>query len=251
MKRVVEVLVVLGAVAALAVAAPAAQAVSPVVTLRGSASLTGFRHGWRPARFHVDVAFATDTPGAPLFTVQRAVIYFPDHSGTNGSLFPVCSARQITRFHGNLRRCPAGSEVGTGTVRASALQLGVTATGRVAMFNSDGGRSVAINIQTVLPAYIDETLEAPIAQLHGRYGEKLTLVVPHTLQEILAGVFVGVQDFDVTVTGAVRVHGVDRSYLKAPSCPKTALHGVFDFEDGASGQTASATADTKVRCTGP
>lgn len=36
--------------------------------------------------------------------------------------------------------------------------------------------------------------------------------MPHSLQEILAGVFVGVEDFDVLLT---RVHGVAYSYLKA------------------------------------
>jgi hypothetical protein len=31
--------------------------------------------------------------------------------------------------------------------------------------------------------------------------------------------------------------------------PKRAMHGVFDFKDWTTGQTATATADAKVRCT--
>lgn len=235
----------------LAAAAPAARAVSPVVRLSGAAVLTRLRGGAvTPARFHVVTTFSTDTPGAPLFTIQRAVILFPDHAGTNGSAFPSCGARQIARFHGDLARCPSGSQIGSGVVKARALQLGITATGRVAIFNSAHGKDITFNFRTVTPAVIDKSIDAPITQLHGgRYGEQLTLVVPHSLQEIISGVFVGVQRLDVTLGGTVRAHGTTLSYLKARSCPSTPLHGVFDFKDWASGQTATTTVDTRVRCT--
>jgi hypothetical protein len=247
MKRPIELLVPV--VAALALAAPVAHAVSPVVRIDGRAWLTKTASGQvTPAVFDVDTRFSTDTPGADPFTVQRAVIWFPDHAGTNGPLFPTCSARQIARYNGNLARCPRGSKVGSGTVVARALQIGVTARGQVTMFNSGHGRSIAVNIKTYLPAFIDKTIEAPIEQLHGRYGEKLTIAVPQSLQEILDGVFVAVQDFHVRVTGSTRVHGVTYSYLKATRCPTAVLHGVFDLKDWTSGQTATATTDTRVRC---
>ena len=233
----------------LAAATPLAHAVSPVVTLKGDAALTRVSgSSVTAARFNVSTSFSTDTPGAPLFTIQRAVIFFPDHAGTNGALFPSCSAQQIERFRGNVKRCPRGSKIGGGTVTAQALQLGITATGRVAMFNGPGGRSVTFNIRTLLPAYINESIDAPLTQLHGRYGEKLTLEVPHQLQEILAGVFVAVKDFDVSLTGVTRKHGVEHSYLKATRCPRNAVHGVFDFKDWTTGQTATTTVDAKVRC---
>jgi hypothetical protein len=177
------------------------------------------------------------------------VIFFPDHAGTNGRLFPSCDAAQIERFHGAVRRCPRGAEIGSGTVTAQAPQLGVTAHARVAAFNSHRGRSITLNFHAVQPADINESLDARITQLHGVYGEKLTLVVPHTLQEILPGVFVGVQRFDVTLGGSVTTHGVTQSFLKAPRCPKRAMHGVFDFKDWTTGQTATVTTDAKVRCT--
>jgi hypothetical protein len=243
----------LAAAAALLLAAamaPAAHAIRPVVKIDGSASLTRVAGGAvTPARFHVDTTFATDVPGAQPFTIQQAVLYFPDHAGTNGRLFPSCSARQITHVNGDLARCPEGSQIGSGIVKASAIQLDVTATGQVALFNSNHGKSITIHVRTLFPALIDRAFDAPITQLHGRYGEKLTLVVPHSLQEILDGVFVAVRAFDVTLTGAVRVHGVEYSYLKARACPRTPLHGVFDFMDWTSGQRATATVDSKVRCT--
>jgi hypothetical protein len=238
----------------LAAATPAAHAVSPVVKLRGSASLTRLSTAGgsvaTAATFHVTTTFSTDTPGAQLFTTQKAVIFFPDHAGTNGRLFKSCSAKQIEHFRGAVSHCPKGSEIGSGVVKARALQLGITASGRVTMFNSHHGKSITFNIQTLHPADIDESIDAPLTQLHGgKYGEKLTLVVPHSLQEIITGVFVGVQRFDVTIGGAVLVHGVRYSFLKARTCPKTAMHGVFGFEDWTTGQTATATADAKIHCT--
>jgi hypothetical protein len=253
MKRSVEALVMIGTVAALvlATAASAAEAVSPVVKVKGSASLSTVHGGGTAAVFHVDTSFSTDTPGAQLFTIQKAVIYVPDHAGTNGRLFKSCSAQQIERFHGNVSRCPKGSKIGSGTVRAQALQLGITANGRVTMFNSNRGKSITFNIQTSLPAYINESLDAPITQLHGKYGEKLTLVVPQSLQEIIPGVFVGVKDFNVTITGVARVRGVNYSFLRARTCPKIPLHGIFDFQDWTTGQTARTTADAQVHCKAP
>jgi hypothetical protein len=249
MKRSIQALVLptsrraVSAIAAaalvLAAAASLAHAVSPVAKLTGSASLTQLSttgSAATAARFHVRSTFSTDTPGAQPFTVQKATIFFPDHSGTNGRLFKSCSAAQIERSHGNVHSCPKGSLI-------------VTATGRVTMFNSHHGKSITFNIQTLLPAYINKSLDAPIEQLHGRYGEKLTLAVPHSLQEILEGVFVGVRTFDVTISGSVVVHGTRFSFLKARTCPTQALHGVFEFENWTTEQTATATADAKVRCT--
>jgi len=237
------------AVVALAAAAPAARAVTPVVRLKTSAWLTTTRAGaLSPAHFHVHTAFSTDTPGAEPFTIQQAVLYFPDHAGTNGRLFPSCDAKRIARFHGDIRRCPKGSKIGSGTVKAKAIQLGVTAVGHVAMFNSHHGKDITLNIQTLRPAYINRSIDAPITQLHGRYGEKLTIEVPHSLQEIIAGDFVGIEEFDVTAGGGVRVRGVEHSYLKARTCPTIPLHGVFDFKDWTSGQTATVTADSLVHC---
>jgi hypothetical protein len=244
--------VIAAAALVLAAATPVAHAVSPVAKIEGNASLTRFSKAngsvTTAAKFHVTTTFSTDTPGAQLFTVQKAVLFFPDHSGTNGRLFKSCGAEQIERFHGNIGRCPKGSMIGSGTVRANALQLGITATGRVTMFNSHHGKSITFNIQTNLPAYINETIDAPLTQLHGTYGEKLTLTVPHSLQEIITGVYVGVQTFDVTISGNVLVHGVEYSFLKARTCPRRALHGIFDLENWTTGQTATTTTDAKIRC---
>lgn len=260
MKRSIEALVMWAMVAAIVAmattglhgTAAAAQTVSPVVKLSGSATLhrsaaAGDRAA--PPVLHVGAAFATDPPGADPFTIQKAVVRFPDRAGTNGRLFPSCSARQIERLRGNIGRCPKGSKIGEGTLRARAIQLGVTARGRVTLFNSRRGRSITLNFRSLHPALINESIEAPLTRLRGGRGERLTLVVPHSLQEILSGVYVGIQDFEVTISGVIRRRGVERTYIRARSCPKRPMRGVFDFKDWTTGQTARTTAAAKVRCT--
>lgn len=257
MKRSVEVLVLVemvAVVAAMAIAglsgmARAEGAARPVVRVDADARLSHVHGGDATAAvFHVHVRFGTDPPGAQPFTVRKATILFPDHAGTNGRLFPSCGARRIERFNGDIRRCPKGSRIGGGTAKALAIQLGVAATARVTMFNSRRGRAITINVQTNLPAYINESFEAPLTQLHGRYGEKLELSDPPELQQILDGVWVAVKDFDVTVSGVVRSHGVTYSYLRARSCPATAARSIIDFYNGETGVAATVTTDTKVRC---
>jgi hypothetical protein len=239
---------------ALGTTSPPANAASPVVRIDASAVLSKFPSARgvgvdAPARLHIHVRFATDTPGAPLFTVQQAVVLFPDHTGTNGRLFPSCDAAQIRRFHGNIRRCPRGARIGEGTVLAQLAALGITATAHVTMFNSHHGRSITANVQTTVPAAINESFDAPLTRVHDRvYGEQITLRDPPQLQEVLPGVFVGVQDFDVTVSGAVRVRGVQQSFIAARRCPTHAAHSIFDFVEVATQRTVTVTSDTKIRC---
>jgi hypothetical protein len=241
MKRSIEAFI---AALLLAAAAPAAQAVSPIAKIKAGVVLNQKGH-----QIHIDARFSTDTPGAPLLTLEQAVILFPDHAGTNGRLFPSCDARQIERLHGDVARCPKGSKIGDGTVKAQLFSLGLAVSGRVTIFNSHHGKSLTFNVQTTTPAEIDESFDAPLELLHDRvYGEKLTMRDPMELKQPLPGVWVGVQDFDVTVGAQIRVHGVTRQFFAARACPKNKIHGSFDFFDSATGQRTSTTADEKCRC---
>ncbi len=104
---------------------------------------------------------------------------------------------------------------------ADALQLGVTVPGRIALFNGPGGKSITFNFQADNPALVNESIDAPLKQLRrGEPGEQLTLVVPHPLQEILDGIWVGLREIDFTLSASVRVDGVSYSYLRARTCPR-------------------------------
>jgi hypothetical protein len=239
----------------LAAAAPVANAANPTAKIKASISPSSIRtaHGsvGTPIALHYETIFGTDTPGAEPFTIQNAVVFFPAGAVDNGRLFPSCSAAQISHFGGVLSRCPRGSKIGGGSLIAKAIQLQVTSSGKVTLFNGPHGRSITFNIQTTSPANINESFDAKLVRVHGKYAYRLTLAVPHSLQEILTGVFVGLEDFKVTTKATIRSHGRTRGYIEALSCPrngKAKTHGDFDFKDWSSGQTASAHADATIRC---
>jgi hypothetical protein len=243
------------AAALLLATAPVTSAATPV--LRASASISPNRihtaHGsvGTPIKFQIHTTFSTDPPGAPLFTVQHADIFFPAGFVANGRLFPSCSAKQIERLGKILSRCPKGSRIGSGKVTADAIQLGVTSQARVAIFNSNHGKSATLNIQASIPANINESFDAPLVRVHGRYAYKLTLAVPPSLQQILTGVYVGLKRFDISVGATRRVHGRTRGFAEALSCPRSGKvrgHGDVDLFDSTTGAHASASVDTNVRC---
>jgi hypothetical protein len=243
------------AAALLLAAATVAQAATPV--LHASASISPDRihtaHGsvGTPIRFQIHTTFSTNPPGATLFTVQHADIFFPAGFVANGRLFPSCSARQITRFGGVIGRCPRGSKIGSGRATAVAIQLGVTSQAKLALFNGPHGKSATLNVQASIPANINESFDAPLVRVHGKYAYKLTLAVPPSLQQILTGVWVGLKRFDVSVGATRRVHGRTRGFAEALACPRNGKargHGDVSFFDSTTGQTASASVDAAARC---
>jgi hypothetical protein len=229
----------------LAAAAPGAHAATPVVGVQIDAGPK--RVGGRivTSTMHLHVTYATDPPGAQLFTVQQAVILFPD--STYGRFFPSCNAAQITRFYGDTRRCPKGSQVGSGSLTAQVVPAGIAAAGRVKLFNSHHGRSITFNIQTTKPAVINESFDAPFTRLPGKYPMKLVMDIPSSLQEVLPGLFVGLQTFDVTISAVTKVHGARHHYLPIV-CPKHGLHAEFGLLDSTTGQSSTVATDAELHC---
>jgi hypothetical protein len=177
-------------------------------------------------------------------TITKSVIFLSQGAVENGRLFPSCSAAQLKRHHNALSACPKGSKIGSGFITATAVQLGVSANATATMFNGPGGRSIVFNFHATVPADINDSLDAPLVRLHGRYGYKLTLTIPHDLQEILDGVFVSVQKFHFVTQGFVKVHGRKRAFIEGRKCPKNGkapVHADFSFLDG-----TTASADTNV-----
>jgi hypothetical protein len=228
--------------------APAAIAATPgpVASLDASTSPHG-RHvrPGTPLTFTLDTRFTSSPPGGD-FVLQRLEYLFPGDAVVNGRLFPSCSAPQLARAHGRLSACPQGSKIGSGHASGTAVAIGVTSHATVTLFNGPGGNSITMNVSITTPALINATFSAPLVTLHhGRYANKLTIVVPDSLETILDGDIV-TSDIHVT-TGATRVvRGIKRGYIEAAGCPrsgKASIHGDFTFDGN-----VRATADTTVRC---
>ncbi len=185
-------------------------------------------------------------PAGSRFQLQRVVVKFPAGVGKpNGNLFPSCSAAKLKAAHGNLSVCPKGSKVGSGIATGTAVDIGVTSTGRLTLFNGPGGKSIVFNVNIITPALINDTFNAPIVKTHGKYGYVLTNDIPPDLQTILDGPII-VREIKVK-TGLTRVvHGAKRGFIEAYKCPKNhkaPIHSDFFFSGG-----VSSSADANISC---
>jgi hypothetical protein len=185
-------------------------------------------------------------PAGSRLQLQRVVVKFPAGVGKpNGNLFPSCSVAKLKAAHGRLSACPKGSKVGSGKAVGTAVDLGVTSSGVLTLFNGPRGKSITFNVNITTPALINDTFSAPLKKTGGKYGYVLTNVIPDDLQNILDGPII-VRSISVT-TGITRVvHGVKRGFIEAYKCPKShkaPLHSDFTFTGG-----VTSSADTNIAC---
>lgn len=228
---------------ALAVAAPAADAPRPVVALTASISPSrGHIKPGTPLTLRVNTTF-TSVPAGGNFVLQRLDYLLPHGAVQNGKLFPSCAVEKLARAHGQLSACPKGSQVGSGRAYGTAVAIGVSSSGRLTLFNGPGGKSLTMNIDVKTPALINATFSTPIVKTSGRYGYKLSAVIPDQLKTILGGDIV-VSRIDVTAGATRVVNGVKRGYIEGVKCPtshKAPVHADFVFNQG-----AKASADTTI-----
>jgi hypothetical protein len=163
----------------------------------------------------------------------------------NGKLFPSCSADALNRARGRLSVCPRGSLVGRGIATGTAVDIGVTSSGRLTFFNGPGGRSLTLNVSIINPALINATFTAPIKKISGRYGYSVTFNIPAQLQTILDGPIV-VRKIDVTVGATIMHRGIRRGYIEATRCPasrRVPAEASWTFDDGSTSRDV-----TEITC---
>lgn len=239
------------AAAALALLAGSAGA-RTVVTLSGVATppIGDFTLTPRTLSLTIDASFANDAGGDALpGTVSRAVIWFPHGPRVNGRLFPSCDPARLRKLHLAPRACPHGSRLGGGTALGASPQFGIGVRERlkVDLYNGRGGRSIVFVLRGLNPVLISGMIVAPFTALHGgRWGYRLTIRVPHDLQEIAPDIFASLLDFRVTTGGSVVRGGHRYGFIEALACPPGALvpvRGTFSFGGG-----ETTTTDSYIAC---
>jgi hypothetical protein len=189
-------------------------------------------------------------PAGSRYRLEKVSVKFPSGVGKpNGNLFPSCSVATLERARNRLSACPPGSKIGSGIAKGTAVDLGVTSSGRLTLFNGPGGRSITFNVSIITPALINKTFSAPLKKINGKYGYELTNNIPTELQNILDGPII-VRSIDVT-TGLTRVvRGVRRGFIEAYKCPrngKAPIHADFSFNTDTGG-SATSSSDTNILC---
>ena len=239
----------------LVAAAPAADAPTLVGTLKASISPnkaeTPPKNGFgTPITLKIDTKF--QQPAGTTFVLKSLNYQFPGGStvSTNGKLFPSCSAAKLQAARGVLKTCPKGSRIGSGVATGTAVELGITSTGAVTLFNGPGGKSITMNINVVRPAAINATFSAPLKKTKGKFGYKLTISVPKSLQSILDGPIV-VNRIQATTGAKLMINGKLRGYIEGHKCPKSGkapIRGNFFFEDALTKVDATSTTNAVVKC---
>jgi hypothetical protein len=239
----------------LAATAPAADAPLPSGTLVATISP---RTAQRPPQngFGTPLTLKLDSrinqPGGTIFVLKSLKYQLPGGSlaRTNGRIFPSCKASVLQRARGQLSKCPAGSRIGTGVATGTAVDLDITSTGRITMFNGPGGRSITVNILVRNPALINSTFSAPLRKVTGKFGYVSTVSVPADLQEILDGPIV-VRRIQLKIGATRTIRGVKRGYIEGNRCPKSgkaAIRADFNFKDAATDIEATTVTNSNVRC---
>jgi hypothetical protein len=217
--------------------------VSPNHLVRG---LTN-RHGM-PIRLKFGIKI--NHPAGSRYRLEKVTVKFPSGVGApHGELFPSCSVAKLTAAHNRLSACPRGSKIGSGIAKGTAVDLGVTSSGRLTLFNGPGGRSITFNVSIVTPALINKTFSAPLKKTSGKYGYTLTNNIPTELQNILDGPII-VRSIDVTTGATIVKNGVKRGFVEAFKCPrsgKAPIHADFSFNTDTGG-SATSSADTNILC---
>lgn len=231
----------------LAAAAPAADAATVPARLGVSIAPRKVGRARRgvgtPVRLKTRIVF--DHAADSRLQLQRVTLLLPSQGRPNGRLFPSCSKNVLNRARGRLSVCPKGSKVGSGIARGTAVDIGVTSSGRLTFFNGPGGKSLTLNVSILNPALINATFSAPIKKIRGRYGYRVTFNIPAQLQTILDGPIV-VHSIDATVGANRTVRGVKRGFIEATKCPKSRrgpAGGEFEFSDG-----SKSSATTTITC---
>jgi len=230
-------LAVTGAVTALAVAASPALAVQSKQSL--TASVSPVKHATlakassrRPANvaltIHPTLAFdKQDTP----FALKRSVIKLDRNISFGGYKLPGCSATQVV-----LGTCDAKAKVGGGT--ALALAAGLDEPLKLTAFNGNDGRTLLIHVEGQRPVPMNDVLVATLSRSSGRYGSKMTIDVPQSLQQPAPGVLATLLDFNLTVKGGT----TSAPLIGVSGCPRGGLNvgGAFTYTDGTTQSTATS-----------
>lgn len=190
------VLPAVAAVAALAISATPAFAISSVQKFEASASPTKAGTKAKPTpvalklRPHID---DTSPDAASPQATDTAVVLFPKGGIWNGKLFPTCAA---TKVETSASSCPRGSKIGSGTAAGEAL--GLTERLTVQIYNG-GAAKVVILVDGSTPLQIHRAIEGKIEKQTGKYSYKLTVDVPSDLEQPAPGAIATLTDFNVTV----------------------------------------------------
>jgi hypothetical protein len=241
---------VTGALALGGIGAAISSAVSPNLTM--SASISPTKHGTKkkPKKTKLVVKLTTEGSGATpqdsngSFAAKTTVVHLAKELQFNGKAFPTCSNTQVTNDDS---KCPAKSKVGFGTATGNALNIDEHI--KVTAYNGPGGNKLELLLVSQDgPLPIHQAIEGTLTSDSGKFGKKLTVVIPDSLVSPVTGVYATLRQFDTTInaiTGKKK-----KPYVGVQSCPKNktmAFQADYTYTDS-TGVPSKKSVSTTAKC---
>jgi hypothetical protein len=227
-------LMAVAAVTALCVAG-VAQAVTPTTAINASVSPSTKGTAKKPKNVRLNIELITQPkPGEPDFATRATVVHFDKSLKFGGKYLKSCSRAQV---QADDTKCPKGSKVGGGS--ATGVALGLTENLTVTAYNGPGGNKLELLVDGASPLPIHTVIEGKLLPDTGRYGQKLVVAVPESLQSPAPGVFATLTSFKTSVKGT---GSRNRPYVgRAGGSGAPVFKSDFTFTDGTT-STASTVA---------
>ena len=162
---------------------------------------------------------------APAYATQKAIIHFDKNLVFGAAKFPSCTKAQAEQ---GSAAC-AKAKVGTGSAKAMVASINANPTLSVTVYNGPGGKKLWLLVKE--PTFqINSVLDGTLSKDTGKYGYKLTVLIPDNLQQPLTGVYATLTDFKTTVSGTYK----KTPYVALKGCSGGKLNygGDFYFTDG-------------------
>jgi hypothetical protein len=171
----------------------------------------------------------TTTPheAAPAYATQKAIIHFDKNLVFGSAKFPSCTKAEAEAIPVS-PKC-AAAKVGSGSAKATVASINANPTLTVTAYNGPGGKKLWLLVKE--PTFqINSVLDGTLSSDTGKYGKKLTVLIPDNLQQPLPGVYATLTEFKTSVQGTAK--GVPYIALKGCTGGKLNYGGDFYFTDG-------------------
>jgi opacity protein-like surface antigen len=227
------------AVAAAAIGAVGvAQAVQPTTALKASVSPSKKGTVKKPKNAKLSIQLITQPkPGDASFATKSTVVHFDKNLKFGGKYLKSCTAAQVQADN---TACPKGSQVGTGSATGTALGLAEQLT--VTAYNGPGGNKLELLVDGSSPLTIHSVIEGKLAADKGKFGSKLVVAIPESLQQPAPGAYATLTDFKTVVKGT---GSKKRPYVGLAGCTKKTLNFQADF---VFTDDSTSTATTLAKC---
>jgi hypothetical protein len=168
----------------------------------------------------------TTTPheAAPAYATQKAVIHFDKNLVFGSSKFPSCTKAQVEAIPVS-PKC-AAAKVGTGSAKAVVAAINANPTLTVTAYNGPAGKKLWLLVKE--PTFqINSVLDGTLSSDTGKYGKKLTVLIPENLQQPIPGVYATLTEFQTSVQGTATAKKIP--YIGLKGCTGGTLNYGGDF----------------------